>query len=123
VFAKLRSNAGEFFTEQNQQCVPVELFFDAEGTQDVREQLVANGHFVTQTDNSVLSKESDSSGISSPVVVSTPVESGTMWKPARKATTDPLPQSHSHNHNDTETSPSSMWKPKKLPTNLSFSDW
>lgn len=122
MFAKLRSDTGELFTECNQQCVPVEVFFDAEGTQDVREQLVANGHFVTQTDNSVLSKESDSSEISSPVV-STPVESGTMWKPARKATTDPLPQSHSHNRSDTDSSPSSMWKPKKLPTNLSFSDW
>lgn len=109
------------FTD-HQQCVPVELFFDAEGQQDVREQLVSNGHFVTQTDNSTMSKESDSSEMSSPMV-STPVDSAAMWKPARKATTDPLPQSHPHDKDNTMKSPSLMWKPKKLPTNLSFSDW
>ena len=130
IFAKLKDDA--FANIKNsaihdvEQCVPVELFFDADGKDDVRNHLINKGHFVvlTDTDASRSQDENSSDNLSTP----SQEETTTMWRPSpSKANTDPLPkQPHSvirsHNQSLPVTSPL-MWKPTKLtPNNLSFSD-
>ena len=140
IFAKLKNNA--FANIKNsairnvEQCVPVELFFDADGKDDIRDHLINKGHFVVLTDTDANRSqdanrcEDDNSLPDSDDNLSTPSqeETTTMWRPSpRKANTDPLPkQPHSiiqsHNQSLPVTSPM-MWKPTKLtPNNLSFSD-
>lgn len=125
------------FSDDVEHCIPVELFFDSNGKDDVRNHLIKKGHFIVLTDNSIdggHDKNDDINGSLSTIVAveaATPSqeETGGMWKPSpRKANTDPLPQLHplvqSHNQLLSTTSPSSMWKPSKLaaPTSLSFSE-
>ena len=122
-FANIRNNVTHYSVEQ---CVPVELFFDIDGKDDIRDHLINTGHFIVLTDNDINKNQDDSSSDS----LSTPSqeEAATMWKPSpRKANTDPLPKHsqsimQSHNQSLPVTSPL-MWRPKKLaPNSLSFSD-
>lgn len=129
VFAKLRSDVIHMFSGSTEHCIPVELFFDADGKDDIRDHLIEKGHFISLTDTNINGKQDDTSGNVSAVEAAMPSQEGmaTMWKPSpRKANTDPLPHPHpiiqSHNQSLPVTSPS-MWKPTKLtPTSLSFSE-
>ena len=116
-YANIRDNAIHYNVEQ---CVPVELFFDADGKDDVRDHLINKGHFIVLMDT----KSQDDDNFSTP----SPEEVTTMWRPSpRKANTDPLskqsrPVMQPHNKSLPVTSPL-MWKPTRLtPNNLSFSD-
>ena len=113
--------------------VPVELFFDADGKDDIRDHLISKGHFIVLTDTSVTSDHSRTDKFftnNACVETATPTQEGmtSMWKPStRRASTDPLSnQSHSkiqsHNQSLPVTSPL-MWRPTKMaPQTLSFSD-
>lgn len=131
IFAKLKNDA--FANIRNnvihnvEQCVPVELFFDADGKDDVRDHLINKGHFIVLTDINANRSQDDSSSDDN---LSTPSQEETtaMWRPSPiKANTDPLPKqphsiTQSHNQSLPVTSPL-MWRPTRLtPNSLSFSD-
>jgi len=135
VFAKLRSDVLYMLSDNKQHCVPVELYFDADCKDDIRNHLISNGHFIVLTDIDTCDSQNgleDDFSSNSAVRTATPTQEGMgkMWNPSlRKANTDPLPQPRtliqSHNQFIPVTSPSStsMWKPNKMaPTNLSFSE-
>lgn len=118
------------FSNNVDYSVPVELFFDADGKDDIRDHLIKKGHFIILTDT-INSQDhiNDKFSSNTAAELATPSQKGvaTMWMPSpRKANTDPLPQPdpliQPHNQSLPLTSPL-MWKPTKLvPTNLSFSD-
>lgn len=131
VFAKLRSDVIHVFLDNIEYSIPVELFFDASGKDDVRDHLIEKGHFIVLTDahpnDNTHDDDVNDDNSTGSVEPATPSQEGvaTMWRPSpRKANTDPLPQPTTQTHNQSlpVTSPS-MWRPTKMtPTNLSFSE-
>ena len=117
------------FSDNIEYCIPVELFFDASGEDDVRNHLIEKGHFIVLTDAHPNNTHNDVNDTipTSGVEPATPSQEGvaTMWRPSpRKANTDPLPQPTTQTHNQLLPAASPvMWKPTKLtPTSLSFSE-
>ena len=91
-------NVIDVCSDNVEHCIPVELFFDSSGKDDIRNHLIKKGHFILLMDTNVDRTQNDTDDDTSAdtaVKSATPTQEGvtTMWKPSpRKASTDPLPK-------------------------------
>ena len=127
MFAKVRSDIMHLISGNVERRVPVELFFDADGKDDIRDHLISRGHFIVLTDisdhNGTNDFFTDDACVEMTMPTSTQEGMASMWKPStRKANTDPLSnQSHSKIQSHNQSTSPLMWRPTKMaPQTLSF---
>ena len=91
-------NVIHVYSDNVEHCIPVELFFDSNGKDNIRNHLIKKGYFIVLMDTNVDRTQNDIDGdtsVNTAVKPATPTQEGgaTMWKLSfRKASTDPLPK-------------------------------